>query len=66
MNEIVGDYKQHYAGEREIVDWDRPDGKTYRNVPIMYLREATLAEYRVNHPRADVSDFKYFWEVSVD
>jgi mannose/cellobiose epimerase-like protein (N-acyl-D-glucosamine 2-epimerase family) len=67
MAEIVADYKTHRAGEREVVDWKRPDGVLYRDVPVMYLREASLAEYRVNHPHAQLTpDRCHFWEVSVD
>jgi len=68
--EILADYGPHYVGEREIVNWTRPDGQTYFNVPIMYLREVTPAEYleqkphMVGHP--DLTRAVCFWEVSVD
>jgi hypothetical protein len=69
MSEIVADYVDHVVGEREVVDWDRPDGKTYRNVPVMYLRRASEAEYLDQKPHMNgrlSPERPYFWEVSVD
>lgn len=68
--DICADYRPHYAGEREIVNWTRPDGNTYFNVPIVYLREVTVEDYlrqkphMVDHP--DLALSTCFWEVSVD
>lgn len=66
--EIVADYVQHTVGEREVVDWTRPDGKTYVDVPVLYLREVTRAEYLEQHPDSPPLEPTrcYFWEVSVD
>ncbi len=68
-HEIVADYKQHEAGEREVVDWTRPDGVTYRDVPVVYLREVAEAEYLATMPhKAGMlpPNRCYFWAVSVD
>jgi hypothetical protein len=66
MAEIIADYRTHHVGEREVVDWTRPDG-IYRNVPVVYMREVTLEDYRVDHPHAALTlDRCHFWEVSVD
>ena len=68
--EIIADYIQHAAGDREVVSWDRPDGKTYYNVPVVYIRQVSEAEYRASSPnRRDIElhpDRRFFWEVSVD
>lgn len=67
--EVTADYKQHVVGEREVVDWTRLDGKTYRNVPVVYLREVTEDDYLASHPhmRGKLEpERRYFWEVSVD
>lgn len=67
--EITADYMQHVEGEREVVDWTRPDGKTYRNVPVVYVRQVTEEDYLTNHPnmRGQLEPSRcYFWEVSVD
>ncbi len=67
MREIVADYRQHVVGEREVVDWSRPDGQTYRNVPVVYLRKVSKAEYLAQFPAAVLTpDRCHFWEVSVD
>jgi hypothetical protein len=67
MPEIIADYRQHIAGEREVVNWTRPDGIRYRNVPVVYVRQVTEADYRVNHPTVALDAHHcYFWEVSVD
>lgn len=66
---IVADYVEHYEGQREVVDWTRPDGVTYRDVPVVYLRRVTEAEYRASSPRhatVDCTGREHFWEVSVD
>lgn len=67
--EIVPDWRQHVPGEREVVDWDRPDGKTYRNVPIYYIREVTAEDYYEIFPemrgKLDERE-RYFWEVRTD
>lgn len=67
--EIIADYRPHFVGEREVVNWTRPDGKWYPNVPVMYLREATAEEYfeKFPHWRGILpTNRTYFWEVSVD
>jgi hypothetical protein len=65
--EIIADYRPHHCGEREVVDWTRPDGVTYRNVPVVYVREASRAEYRVKFPHAPLSPARcHFWVVSID
>ena len=57
----------HWVGEREVVNWTRPDGCTYFNVPIMYLREVTREEFIAANPEKKVHpDAICFWEVSVD
>jgi hypothetical protein len=68
MSEIVADWESHVIGERELVSWDRPDGQTYHNVPIVYLREVTQAEYLATKPHCPPSRIvgARFWEVSVD
>ncbi len=72
MSEIIADYVDHYEGEREVVDWSRRDGKTYRDVPVVYLRRVSVDDYLAEHPhmRADVlierPERCYFWQVSVD
>jgi hypothetical protein len=72
MGEIVADCVDHIAGERELVDWDRlVDGQvvTFRNIPVMYLRRATVEEYYAQHPTArgrfNPSE-RFFWLVSID
>lgn len=65
--EIVADYRQHVAGEREVVDWTRPDGRRYANVPVVYVREVSKADYLARFPHVQLPDERcYFWEVSVD
>lgn len=67
--EIIADYKTHVEGEREVVSWDRPDGVTYYNVPVCYMRAVTADEYYENHPdmRGRLEPNRvHFWEVSVD
>ena len=70
--EIIADYVAHYEGEREVVDWTRPDGQTYRNVPVVYLRRVTAEDYLSRHPHVPASHLLerpercHFWEVSVD
>ena len=68
--EIIQDYRQHTPGEREVADWDRlVDGRivTYRNVPIMYLREVSRADFEARHPEKIVHPSAIcFWEVSFD
>lgn len=71
--EIVADYEDHYEGQRELCDWDRPDAQgrtvTHRNIPICYMRKTTKAEYLERNPGApDDADLDryFFWEVSVD
>lgn len=70
MAEIVADYEQHYAGQREVVDWTRPDGVRYNNVPIMYLRQVTAEDYFTQFPHMrgvpDEAPRRFYWEVSVD
>lgn len=67
MSEIIADYKAHYVGERETVDWTRPDGITYFDVPVMYLREASREEYLACRPNGELEPGRcHFWEVSVD
>jgi hypothetical protein len=67
VSEIIADYKQHVAGEREVVDWTRPDGIRYRDVPVLYLRQVTEDDYRAGHPNAPREPERcYFWEVSID
>jgi hypothetical protein len=67
MSEIIADYKQHKVGEREVVNWTRPDGVTYFDVPVVFVREVSLAEYRVDHPLSELTAERcFFWEVSVD
>ena len=68
MSEIIADYQQHTPGEREVVDWTRPDGIRYRNVPVLFLRQVTEAAYRAQFPHVvDLTPERcYFWEVSVD
>jgi hypothetical protein len=68
MSEIIIDYKWHAPGDREVVDWDRRDGKTYRDVPIVYLREVTARDYMAAFPDASpiFHPAARFWEVSVD
>jgi hypothetical protein len=55
-------------GTRELVNWDRPDGKTYYNVPIVWLREVTEADYIAQHPNVPAGHVVgcRFYEVSVD
>jgi hypothetical protein len=66
MGEIVADYRTHHVGEREVVDWTRQDG-IYRNVPVVYMREVTLEDYRAAFPNSVLTlDRCHFWEVSVD
>lgn len=70
--EVVADYVEHYEGEREVVDWDRLDADghvvTYRNVPLVYLRRVTQAEYLKCKPDCPPERLNgcVFWEVSVD
>ena len=71
MAEVIADYRQHIAGERETVNWTRPDGHTYVNVPVYFLREVTRTMYLTQFPHAQAKldaepDRVYFWEVSVD
>lgn len=67
MKEIIADYQQHVAGDREVVDWTRPDGVRYRNVPVVYLRQVSKAEYLAQFPHVHVEDARcFFWEVSID
>jgi hypothetical protein len=67
VNEVIADYVQHVAGEREVVDWSRPDGTTYRNVPVVFLREVSKADYEAQFPDVPVPAHRcFFWEVSVD
>ncbi len=69
MREIVADYLPHVVGEREVVDWTRPDGIRYRDVPVVYLRQTTREAYLAQHPTAPLDDHParlHFWEVSVD
>ncbi len=66
--EIIADCKAHTVGEREVVDWTRPDG-VYRDVPVMYLQEVTEEEYYEQHPamRGKLErERKHFWVVSID
>lgn len=68
MAEIIADYCDHVAGEREVVDWDRHDG-THYNVPLVYLRKVSAEDYlqQFPHMRGKVPAARcYFWEVSVD
>lgn len=81
VREIIADYKQHQVGERELVNWTRPDyreypvgacpsdRRTYFDVPIMYLREVTADDYFAQFPhmrgQASLVGMR-FWEVSVD
>lgn len=65
--EIIQDYKHHFVGEREVVNWTRPDGRTYINVPVMYLRQVTRDDFVANHPeKAVYAEAVSFWEVSID
>lgn len=69
MGIVTADYVDHAPGDREIVDWDRPDGKTHRNVPIVYLRRVTEEDYlqQKPHMRGKIEPERcFFWEVSVD
>lgn len=69
MSEIIADYKPHVAGEREVVNWTRPDGSWHPNVPVMYLREVTAEDYfeKFPHWRGRIEAERcHFWEVSVD
>jgi len=73
MSEIVADYRQHVSGEREVMgSWLRPDGQTYFNVPVVYLREVSKADYLAQHPYITDADLAHhhnrtiFWEVSID
>ncbi len=64
--EILADYRQHYAGEREVVNWDRA-GVTYFDIPVVYLKEVTEDRYRVDFPLVELHCSPcYFWEVSID
>ncbi len=67
---IVQDSQQHVAGEREVANWTRlVDGLpvTYFNVPMMWLREVTRADFEREQPEMVVHpDATCFWEVSVD
>lgn len=68
-SEIVADYKQHIEGDIERVSWDRADGKTYHDVPVMYLREVSAETYYERHPHmrgVHANEQRFFWEVSVD
>ncbi len=67
--EIIADYIQHVAGEREVMSWDCRDGKIYYNVPCVYVREVSREDYLAAHP--DLPEplepaRRFFWEVSVD
>jgi hypothetical protein len=68
--EIIQDYKQHFEGEREVVNWTRlVDGRsvTYFDVPVMYLREVTREDFERRQPHMAVNpEAICFWEVSVD
>lgn len=67
--EIIADYLPHFVGEREVVDWTRSDGQTYRNVPVMYLRQVTREDYLRAFPnlREKLEPERcHFWEVSID
>ena len=71
--EVIQDYKQHFVGEREVVNWDcLVDGQkvTYYNVPVMFLRELTRPEAEAHfrhHPTMTFSpDALCWWEVSAD
>lgn len=70
--EIVADYDDHHEGQRELVNWDRHDANgavvTHRNVPVVYLRRASKAEYLERNPGAPSGDLDgySFWEVSID
>jgi hypothetical protein len=67
MSEIIADTKPHNVGEREVVNWTRPDGVTYFDVPIVYLREASADEYLSRFPHVELAPERcFFWEVSVD
>lgn len=73
MREIIADYRPHFEGERETVNWSRPDGegssRVYFDVPVMYLREVSAEEYLQERPhmRGQLPPERcYFWEVSVD
>ena len=65
--EIIADTQDHRPGERERVSWARLDG-VYHNVPICYVRRATLAEYLEQFPHVNPDDLdgRHFWAVSVD
>lgn len=66
MSEIIADVKPHVPGEREVVNWTRPDGQTYFDVPLVYMREVSERDYRENFPRASLPPGCCFWEVSID
>jgi hypothetical protein len=65
MSEIIADYKTHRPGEREVVDWQRPDG-IHWGVPLVYLREVSEEDYRAMNGNHDCGGRRHFWEVSVD
>jgi hypothetical protein len=69
LYEVIADRQQHLVGEREIVDWTRPDGVTYYNVPLVYLQQVSAEDYYQckPHQRGLVNEAAcYFWRVSVD
>lgn len=70
--EIVALPDDQIEGRREIVDWDRLDAEgqvvTHRNIPIVYIRRSSKAEYleqNQNAPKEGLDGW-FFWEVSID
>lgn len=64
---FADDYDQPYAGRRQLSSWDRPDGKTYHDVPLVWLREVTEEDYLRQQPQTRGTNDGYrFWAVSVD
>lgn len=66
--EIIQDDCRHTIGEREVVNWTRADGCTYFNVPIVYVRESTAAEYlaQPHLPHPMLRPGAFYWEVVTD
>ena len=70
---IIADYKTHQVGAVEVFDWERRiNGQlvTYRDVPVMYVRDATLEEWEAEHPGVSLEwphrSGPFFYLVSVD
>lgn len=67
--EVIADYCDHVVGECEVVDWTRPDGRRYNNVPLVFIKKVDRAAYMAQFPhmqdRLEPSRC-YFWEVSID